>query len=85
MTFKGWDVINPYTIEQEQTKNGWLATVRESGEAVFITRPCRLEAQAERLAIDWIQRDAPNDGVSLDVQNMSVDADTLFTRSKQNG
>ena len=80
MTFEGWDVINPYTIDTEQTPKGWVGTVKENGEEVFKTRPCRLEAQAERLAIDWIQRDAPNNGVNLDVQSLSVDADSLFSR-----
>lgn len=80
MIFEGWDAVNPYTIEHEQTGAGWVATVKENGKAVFVTRACRLEVQARTLAIDWIQRDAPKGGVNLVVQNLSVDPDFLFTR-----
>lgn len=80
MTFEGWDAVNPFTLETKQTGAAWVAMVKENGKTVFTTRPCRLKVQAERLAIDWIQRDTPKNGVMLEVQNLSVDADSLFSR-----
>ena len=82
MTFEGWDELNPYTIEVEGTDAGFVGTAYYNGEAVFVSRACRLEVQAHRLAVDWIQSDDKDGGIMLDVQKVSVDADSLFRRVK---
>ena len=82
MTFDGWDEKNPYTVEVEETDAGFVGTAYQNGEAVFASRACRLEVQARRLAVDWIHQGDKVGGIMLDVQTVSVDADSLFRRVK---
>ena len=82
MTFEGWDEANPYTVEVEKTAAGFVGTAYQNGEAVFVSRACRLEVQAKRLAVDWIHIGDKVGGIMLDVHKMSVDADALFRRVK---
>lgn len=50
---------------------------------VFRSRSCRLSVQAERLAQDWIdeQTGKPIGDITLVVQNVVIDPDTLFGRN----
>ena len=82
MTFEGWDETNPYTVEVKKTDKGFVGTAYQNGEAVFASRACRLEVQARRLVLDWIHRGDKVGGIMLDVQTVSVDADSLFRRVK---
>jgi len=82
MTFDGWDEKNPYTVEVEKTDAGFVGTAYHNDEAVFASRACRLEVQARRLVLDWIHQGDEVGGIMLDVQTVSVDADSLFRRVK---
>jgi len=82
MTFEGWDETNPYTVEVKKTDKGFVGTAYQNGEAVFASRVCRLEVQARRLVLDWIHQGDEVGGIMLDVQTVSVDADSLFRRVK---
>lgn len=58
-------------------------TVFYLGEEICISRQFRLRTQAEGKAIEFIKQSVElydENAVTLDVQNLSIDADTLFRR-----
>lgn len=55
--------------------------IYQNGEEVYQSRDFRLRVQAERQAKKFIQKMSeavPSDSVRLDVQNMSIDPDTIL-------
>ena len=75
------DETNPYTYRINADQS---FTVAFHGEDVFTSRAYRLRGQAEGQANEWIQREINTslDGINLTVQNLSIDAETLFRRNK---
>jgi hypothetical protein len=75
-----------YAIEVSEEAEG---VVLLNGEEVWRSRGCRLTVQARRLAQDWIdaQMGIEDDcsSITLEVQNLVIDPDTLFGRKKGNG
>lgn len=64
-----------------------IASVYYRGELVWTSRPFRLRIQAEAKMHDYINqstKQAQDSGITLDVHNMSIDANTLFG-AKHNG
>ena len=61
---------------------GYVGYVTDGVKNLFETRPCRLEVQARRLAQDWIdkQTEKPIGEITLNVQNVVIDPDTIFGR-----
>jgi len=64
-------------------------TIFHYGEEIHRSRQFRLRVQAERKAGDWIHT-AKDDldvigDVTLDVQSVSIDPETLFSRRPKNG
>lgn len=58
------------------------------GEEIWTSRAFRLRVQAEDQAKEYVKKsrnDIPEDGITLDVQKVSVDPDSLFSRRKING
>ena len=77
MMFEGWVEPNPYDYSID---NNNVFTVLYKGEVVYTSRAFRLKVQAEAKAKEWIQRALKQipEGVTLDVQNVSVDAGAIF-------
>lgn len=62
-----------------------VAIVSYRQEEVWRSRPTRLAVQAERLAKDWIAETSQTNhtqGITLVVQNLSIDPETLFGGKK---
>lgn len=61
---------------------GWVGYVTDGERNLFVSRPCRLEVQARRLAQDWIDAETGKQpgGITLNVQNVVIDPDIIFGR-----
>jgi len=61
-------------------------TILDFGVPVYTSQPFRLQCQAEEKAKDWmnehIGRVPDQNSVTLEVQNVSVDAKSLFQRRR---
>jgi len=71
------EVVYTYTVNDDNS-----FTILFHGEPVLRSRAYRLAAQAHTGARDWLAKTSgeinPLEGITLDVQNLSVDAKGLF-------
>lgn len=70
--------IGDYTANISEN---FVATVYYRGEEVWQSRAFRIRDQAVRIAEEYIEKatgEAKMGDITLDVQNLSVDADTLL-------
>jgi hypothetical protein len=83
--FNGWIPSEPPPYSYKILDDNSFVVFYDDKE-IHHSRIYRLKSQAETGAQDWIQREinAPNVGVTLDVQNASMPVEAIF-RSVKNG